>query len=129
MASTEYNTIKTAMLDTTSTPSRALEGMYAGDPGTTPRKFLAYALGDGIPGNDTVEMVLGWQYEGHHTDSDPAKNWRCFKISNFASVTSIGFSSSTPPPKKLPTNKRGRQKCVAQGISGPIIYREADYHT
>jgi hypothetical protein len=130
MTSPEYDTIRAAMLDTTSTPSRAIEGMYAGDVGTTPRRFLAYALGDGILGSGSEEVVLGWQYAGYHTDTtDPNKNWRCFNISNFASVTSIAFSSSSTPPPILTGQQRGRQKCALQGFAGPVLYREASYHT
>src|SRR5262245_23048117 len=99
MPSADYNTIKAAILDTTTTPSQALEGMYTGDPGSTPRRFLAYALGDGIPGSGTEEVVLGWQYDGYHTDSNPDKNWRCFKVSSFtgsvgSKLKSIAFSST-----------------------------------
>jgi hypothetical protein len=135
MPTADYNTIKAAILDTsTTTPSQALEGTYTGDPAGTPRKFLAYALGDGIPGADTEEVVLGWQYAGHHTDPVPAKNWRCFKVASFtgpvgSKLTSIPFASALTPPPKLTGQQRGRQKCVAQGIGGPIIHREANYHT
>ncbi len=137
MPTADYNTIKAAIDDLSPppTPSRALKGVYDGDPAGTARKFLAYALGDGIPGSDTEEMVLGWQYEGHHTDTtDPDKNWRCFKLANFlgavgSKITSIAFSSTITPPPFLTGSKKGRQKCVAQGFSGPIVYRSADYHT
>ena len=136
MPTADYNTIKAAIDDESlTTPSRALEGMYAGDVGSTPRRFLAYALGDGILGAaGTEEVVLGWQYEGHHTNSDPNKNWRCFKVSSFtgtvgSKLTSIPFSSTLTPPPKLTGNQRARQKCVLQGISGNIDYREKDYHT
>ena len=135
MPTADYNTIKAAIDDESlTTPSRALEGMYTGDVGSTPRRFLAYALGDGILGAGTEEVVLGWQYAGHHTNSDPNKNWRCFKVSSFtgpvgSKLTSIAFSSTLTPPPKLTATQRARQKCVLQGISGPIIYREAPYHT
>jgi hypothetical protein len=135
MPTADYNKIQAAIVDTSSTtPSQALEGMYAGDTGTIPRRFLAYALGDGIPGSGTEEVVLGWQYDGYHTDSDPNKNWRCFKVASFtgsvgSKLTSIPFASTLTPPPKLTGPQRGRQKCVAQGISGAIVYREADYHT
>jgi hypothetical protein len=136
MASTDYNTIKAAILDTSpTTPSQALEGMYTGDIGAIPRRFLAYALGDGILGADTEEVVLGWQYAGHNTNTtDPNKNWRCFKVASFtgpvgSKLKSIAFSSTLTPPPKLTGTQRGRQKCVLQGISGPIIHREANYHT
>ena len=104
MPTDDYTTIQIAIEDeSTTTPSQALEGMYTGDVGTTPRRFLAYALGDGILGSDKEEMVLGWQYAGHHTDSDPNKNWRCFKVSSFTGtvgnkLTSIAFSSTLTPP-------------------------------
>src|SRR5688572_14798519 len=101
MPTADYNTIKAAILDPSPppTPSQALEGMYAGDTGSTPRRFLAYALGDGRTGGSSVETVLGWQYDGHHTNSDPNKNWRCFKVSSFTGtvgnkLTSINYSST-----------------------------------
>src|SRR5262245_25125739 len=105
MPTADYNTIKAAIEAPPTTPSQALEGMYTGDVGTIPRRFLAYALGDGIPGAETEEVVLGWQYDGYHTDtSDPNKNWRCFKVASFtgpigSKLKSIPFSSTlTPPP-------------------------------
>jgi hypothetical protein len=142
MASADYITINAAIVLVTppTTPSHALEGMYTGDTGAIPRRFLAYALGDGIPGADTEEVVLGWQYEGYHTNTDPDKNWRCFKVSSFtgpvgSKLTSIPFQSTVLPPGILSGQARGRQKCVLQGIKptgpggGPIIYREDPYHT
>jgi hypothetical protein len=143
MASADYITINAAivLVTPTGTPSHALEGMYTGDPGPTPRRFLAYALGDGILGGDTEEVVLGWQYDGNHTDTgDPKKNWRCFKVSSFTGLVGsklkpIPFQSTVLPPGILSGQARGRQKCVLQGIKptgpggGPIIYREDPYHT
>src|SRR5688572_5885905 len=107
MPTADYNIIKAAIEDESTTmPSQALEGMYTGDVGTTKRRFLAYALGDGILGAGTEEVVLGWQYAGYHTNSDPNKNWRCFKVSSFTGtvgnkLTSIAFSSTLTPPPKL----------------------------
>src|SRR3954447_14528440 len=96
MPTADYNKIQAAIVDTSSTtPSQALEGMYAGDTGTIPRRFLAYALGDGIPGSGTEEVVLGWQYDGYHTDSDPNKNWRCFKVASFTG--SVGSKLTSIP--------------------------------
>jgi hypothetical protein len=141
MASADYITINTAITEPqVPTPSQALEGIYKDDPaGANPRRFLAYALGDGIPGAGTEEVVLGWQYDGYHTDTDPDKNWRCFKVASFkgsvgSKLTPIAYSGSAPP-KPLDGNARGRQKCALQGIKptgsgvGPVIYREIDYHT
>ena len=141
MASADYITINAAILynPPPPTPSHALEGMYTGDIGAIPRRFLAYALGDGIPGSGSEEVVLGWQYDGYHTDSDPDKNWRCYKVSSFkgavgSKLTPIPYSGAVPP-KPLVGNARGRQKCALQGIKptgsgvGPVIYREIKYHT
>ncbi|HEY3395975.1 MAG TPA: hypothetical protein VGK58_24950 [Lacipirellulaceae bacterium] len=135
MPSADYTTIQIAIEDeSTTTPSQALEGTYKDDPAGNPRRFLAYALGDGILGSDTEEVVLGWQYAGHHTDSDPNKNWRCFKVASFtgpvgSKLTSIAFSSPLTPPLPLTPKERERQKCVLQGISGQIIHRKVKYHT
>ena len=136
MPSADYNTIKAAIEDESlTTPSQALEGMYTGDTGSTPRRFLAYALGDGRTGRSSVETVLGWQYAGHHTNSDPNKNWRCFKVSSFTGtvgnkLTSINYSSTLTPPAILTGPERARQNCVVRPIPpGPIIHREAPYHT
>ena len=135
MPTADYTTIKNAIEDeSTATPSQALKGTYMGDPPGSSRKFLAYALGDGRTGGASVEVVLGWQYEGYHTDPDPTKNWRCFQVGKFtgavgSKITSIAYASALTPPGKLTPEGRARQNCVVRGIMGPRVYREATYHT
>src|SRR5262245_16822771 len=81
VTSVDYNKVSAAIGDTTTSPSWALEGRYTGDPAGSPRQFLAYVLGDGHTGaGPAVEVALSYQYAGYHTDTDPAKNWRCFQV-------------------------------------------------
>src|SRR5262249_38216254 len=120
-------------------PSKALMGIYDNDPTgpqADPRKFLAYALGDGNDkqGDPTKEVVLAYQYAGYRFDAmHPAKNWRCFEVAKFAQnggVTEIDFASPNPPPDPLKPNERHRQNCVMKGIpQGQPKFRETIYHT
>jgi hypothetical protein len=137
VVSVDYTRINDAINDTTTSPSWALQGTYAGDPSrAAPRKFLAYALGDGHTGPGTaLEVVLAYQYEGYHTNSDPAKNWRCFQVDRFvgsagSKLAKIPFAPASPitPPPHLTAAQLARQNCVARGIMGPILARVVDYH-
>jgi len=137
--SPDYDKIKAAMINPTPPPrSQAFKGTYTGDPSTAlPRKFLAYVLGDG---HDTgagapLEVVLAFQYEGHNTDTDPAKNWRCFQVQNFvgnagSKLDQIDFnpSPSITPPLLLNGHQLARQNCVARGINGTKVTPAVQYH-
>jgi len=145
VTSPDYDLILDAMNDTTSPASQALTGIYTGDPSdpslAKPRKFLAYVLGDG---NDTgtgdpLEVVLAYQYDGHHTDTSnnaAKKNWRCFQVGHFVGPTGsklakIDFAPSTPitPPAPLNNKQVKRQNCVLAGINQVLPKRRTyDYH-
>jgi len=141
--SPEYERIKEAIQDTTTTPSFAIHAKFKSDlPADKPRKMLAYVLGGDQPGNAGNEAVLIFQYAGDHMSPDPKRNWRCFKVADLRHPTNsgsaikvekiplnLGAGDPTPPPPLTPPQV-ARQNCVLGGIgTGVKIVRSAPYHT
>ncbi len=121
-----YDEIKNAIQDVTTSPSWAIQGFYNGE--TTKREFLAYVLGKSHAHPGTRDSVLGYQYDGPHTSTDDSLKWRCFKVDSFTSLSKTPFAP--PPtlliPAPLTADQLNRQNCV--DIPGGRIVRSAAYH-
>src|SRR5262245_36651094 len=89
-AMTNYETIRSAIQDTTTVPSWAIQGHYVTDPSGSQRTFLAYVLGRShAKGGGQHDSVLGYQYAGPNTANDDAKKWRCFKVDSFSALIRV----------------------------------------
>jgi len=133
MPTADFGRIKDAILDTTTSPSWALEGRHEVDEATDPpRRFLAYVVGGSPPPGAPQEAVLAYQYEG-----PPPRpvGWRCFKVKSFDTsgsgngLVKIPFNSTIAPPLPLNADQLDNQNCVKRPLSGQKEVRSAPYHT
>ena len=90
------------------------------DPLDPDRKLLPYVLGQSdIPGTRPPrqeDMILAYQFVGPDVEdpSDPdneRKNWRCFHVADFTTVTEETFNETWTPPT-MTARQRARQNCV-----------------
>ncbi len=120
--SSAYNSIKEAIVDTTSHPPFAIQANYKGGGA---RSFWPHVIG--TSSNPTTgnpeEIVLCYQYGGN-TQGPIAlphpnrENFRCFKVASLTNVAKIPFNETWTPFKLKPKHVK-RQNCV----DTPDVYR------
>lgn len=116
---TPYDTISAAIDDSNRIPpgpNPAISARVTGEPAD--RIMLPYVLGTS-DSSGAKQMVLCYQYDGYSgshplaTPHPSPKNWRCFDVAKFTTVTQVSFSP-TPSftPFRMTGKQRQRQNCV-----------------